>query len=839
MGREIKFDISQLKSQVLQGLAYGIDSDSRKKYHDGKIDEKELEKLQKLLNGTPRLAVEVENETDDVKALFGYASPSSASQAANKGTDVVAAAEEAAKKDESKDASSVVADSKPAEGESKTNKTPYETVVDKYYEYRGIDMITREPVEGAQEMSPQAAYEAVEKDFKGDKTYKKALKNLRKYSIDTESKLVVMDAIAQSDATKSKDVKKDAKEILEQKFGKDGKLTDKHLKKALNGKGHSFWANTFNWLSGRDSGMKKYRKAQAYGNRAENIAAEPQTKEAMTKAIGKRSPLFTVGEDGLMAIEKLEYPYVNADEKGNRPKLVVQKDGKYDISKLSEFISKQIGADNKMSRQENDADSELESIRTEFRKQGLNLTKRDTKQLVEFCGYKVEGKNLIKTVVDGTIGAGAGALGTSVALFTQAPQIFSSAPKNHVTFDLDFKFVGKTAIESLQFDEEFKKKYVETGVASIVETATGIKIHIDHTEVHPFTEIAKKHIGLNALKAAGIGALTGIAAGLLEYGPSEKNVFSTRFKTESRSDCDEPEYKMTYDEFCGYVDARKELNDLQKLALKQIAYAYIEDDGSWDGKSFKDYLNEKAGYDSNLNEIELLKAVQDAPECLKQKKPSKPDPAPNPTPQQNNPPQPPQGDNCPECQAKPFKAQPKEVKFRSWPDLVNGYSCLSKYNKSIKVRNGYVSLNNRMVKVIQAMDISNVKTPAEFEKFYNIETIAAFAKEAILHGLNSAKKKYPEFPINDETYNNVVHKWKSGVIGNVVIPDLYDPKAPEGDDGKCSWNKQKDVPLAPPSGKGNGGRLAKQTKEGYIKSCDNGKTWEPCTKEEYEAINKK
>ena len=83
--------------------------------------------------------------------------------------------------------------------------------------------------------------------------------------------------------------------------------------------------------------------------------------------------------------------------------LVTVKDGKYDISVLSEFISTKIGADNTLSRQSNKADSELESIRAEFRKQGVELTKRDTRQLVKFCGYHVEYKNYMLGLYDATI----------------------------------------------------------------------------------------------------------------------------------------------------------------------------------------------------------------------------------------------------------------------------------------------------------------------------------------------------------------------------------------------------------------------------------------------------
>ena len=611
MGDEILFKISDLKSGTLQNVANSIDSISANP--DSAIDQKEAEALQSIFNSNAVYNAELAKESESIQGLLGYEFKGTTQNKEEVSATSKTSVQETEETDDSEDDEVSSDSSVKSESKSKAN-SPYEELLNEYYQYRGIDRISREPLEGSKSLSPQAAYEAVVDKHKGDKTYKKALKNLKKYSIDTEARLEVIDAIAQSDATKSKEVKKDAREYLEAKYGK----LDKHLKKALNGKGHSFWANTFNWLSGRDSGMKKIRKAQAYGNRAEERASEENrpTKQDMTKAIGKRSPLFKVGTDGLMAIEKLEYPYINRDENGNRPKMVTKVGDKYDISLLSEFISKHVGADNTLSRQENNADSELEAIRSKLSEQGLKLTKRDTKQLVEFCGYKVQGKNLVKTIVDGTIGAAAAAIGTGIALKTQAPQVFTAAPENNVNMHFEFKSEGGS-IGKIQVDKDFQKM-IDSGAATLVETASSVIIDVKHTDVVPFTHIAKKHIGLNMLKAAGIGALTGIAAGLLEYGPSEKNVFHLGFLSES--DCNEVPYNMTFEDFCKHVDGRKELKDLQKQALKQIAYAFLRDDDSWDSNSFKNYMFKKAGNSSDLNEIELLRAVQDAPDCLKEEK---------------------------------------------------------------------------------------------------------------------------------------------------------------------------------------------------------------------------
>ena len=672
-----KFKISDLQSAKLQVEAANID-----KYAgngDGAINKKELKKLEQMLNGNQELKAELEKETDDIKKVFGY--KGSVKAAETKAPEAPLAQTFAASDNDTK----------------ATDKTPGEQVKDAYYRYRGIDPVTRQPLvyrdgEAVKGLSPKEAYEAVEKEFKGNKEFKSAVKDLKKYSIDTEAKMVVLDAVSRATATDSKEVKKQAEAILKEEGN-----WDKHTKKALNGNGHNWWANALDWASLKSSDMKLIRKAQAAGNKAENIAGGTYSEKDFTDAIGKRSPLFKKDENGFMAIEKL------TNVQGEQ--LVTRKDGGFDISRLSEFISTQIGSDNTLSRQQNKADAELEAIRSEFRKQGVELSKRDTKQLVEFCGYRIEHKNWVKSVYDATLGGAAAAAGTSIALATTARDVVRGVVKNHNYLELNLK-VDQSAITSLLNDPEMQKMIGE-GVAQVNDISGGVQVIIDQKYAQPYFHVASRHIALNTLKAAGIGAAVGLLASLLEHGPSEEDIFSTRFEC------------RTYEDFIKYVDARKELTDAQKLALKQVAMNYIIEGGdgkpveiktqqpqrdakgalvldkdgkpvmqetttmAWDCEGFKDYLNKQAGYKSNLNRIELFRAVKGSEEAVV---PPKEEPVVTPPPAEEEPkPEQKQAYVAKDTALKDFDKFIGANKH-AWQDLVKMYDCISSEPYKVQVR---------------------------------------------------------------------------------------------------------------------------------------------------------
>ena len=694
-----KFKISDLQSANLQELAKNVNTFYGDNDKEGKISKKELKKLREMLNGEEYkdAKAELANESDDIKKVFGYKSSVKA---------------EATKVPET--AAQVKNDYDTASG-----KKSGQVVKDAYYKYRGVNPITREPLKDengnpVKGLSPKAAYEAVAKDCENNKELKDAVKDLKKYSIDTEAKLVVIDAVDRATAKKSKDVKKEAEAILKAEGN-----WDKHTEKALNGKGHNWWSNTLNWASGKQSDMKLIRKAQAAGNKAAEKATKTYSKKDFTDAIGKKSPLFKEDEKGFMAIEKL------TNVEGEQ--LVTRTADGFDISRLSEFISLQIGSDNTLSRQSNKPDAELEVIRAEFRKQGVELTKRDTKQLVEFCGYRVERKNYIESLYDSTLGAVAAAAGTATALATQARSVVRGEVSNHNHLELNLK-IDASAVQSLLNDPEMKK-LIGDGAAQISEVSGGVQVIIDQKYVQPFLHISSRHILLNTLKSAAVGAAVGLLAGLLSPGPSEKDVFSTRFSC------------RTYEDFIDYVDARKELTDAQKLALKQVAVQFIAENAEgkpmeiksqkakrdangalvldtngkpvmeettrlvWDCEGFKDYLNSQAGYTSNLNRVELFKAIKNAPAE---------DPEVQPEAKQEE-----KKEEKP-VEQKVYIAQDTSVKDidkfqgankHSWPDLVKMYDCIDNQPYKVQVRflkamQGFKKTDFTYEQIMQIVEVS-------------------------------------------------------------------------------------------------------------------------------------
>ena len=828
-----KFKISDLQSAKLQQEATNID-----KYlgnNDGAIDKRrETKKLQALLNGDAALKAELANENDDIKKMFGYTGSVQAQQ-------TQAAAQQAAAQQEVKE--TVKADEAEEKQEDKATsaKQKGEEVKDAYYRYRGVDPYTREklldeagnPVKG---LSPKEAYEAVEEAYKDNKEYKHAVKDLKKYSIDAEAKLVVVDAISRAESKKSKDVKKDAEEILKAEGN-----WDKHTKKALNGNGHNWWVNALDWASGKSSDMKLVRKAQAAGNKAKDKADDVITKEDFTKAIGKRSPLFKEDDQYNMVIQKL----VNPDNR--KEQLVKKVDGGYDISALSAFISSQIGSDNTLSRQENKADAELEAIRSEFRKQGVNLSKEDTKQLVKFCGYRVERKNYAKTVYDTTLGGGIAALGTAGALATQARDVVRGTVSNHNYLELNL-ITDQSSIATMLNDPNMKK-LIDDGAAQITEVTGGVQVILDQNYAQEYFHVASRHIGMNVLKSAAIGALVALAASLLEYGPSEKDVFSTRFKN-GPADCEEEYVPKTYEEFVRYVDSRKELKDDQKLALKQIAVFFIEEENGkpattelevaktdekglavldengkpviekvtemkWDTKGFQNYMNGQAGYTSNLNNVELLRAVQNAPDCLKTTVVT--------TDTDNTPKEKTYTGSERTIQGKVIKQKaPKTERFEDWGVFASRYKCIEQYDKNFKIYEGSKNANSyarTMMKVMQAITDDN----------YDLARLQSLTQKAMSANWRSELQNVPGF--NFKTYEALRGNKKDNtfamdrqnmptittVVDNSVVSDICAPtEKPLYTIGKQSGGKGSKIGL----GDANNQRKGADSYEGGLRTSD-------------------
>ena len=405
---------------------------------------------------------------------------------------------------------------------------------------------------------------------------------------------------------------------------------------------------------------------------------------------------------------------------------------------------------------------------------------------------------------------------------------------------------------------------ITTEIGSITKIGAEVTIIVDQlVQQERYIEFSK-YILSSAIKAAvvagGVGALTGAIAGGMNH-KLEKGILDIA------ADCD---HIKTYEDAVAMIEAYPNLTRNQKNSLKQILFEGVSlvDKKDANGNVVKDkngnpiqvaetikvnnpvtgeeeckikwnfdcceFFNElrRIAGNQELNAVELSMYLKKKGNLTET-----PEKAPCEQPQQE--------DSCPKPLIRQEVTPAKEITvpttpFRAWGDIVNGYDCLQakEYQKSYKVGNGYTTLANRMVKVLQAIKVDNVKTEDDIKKLYNIKTIAAFADEALRNGIDSAIAKFPALPISKEDYLTALGS-KGGIKGNVYIPQLYNPDAvTDGDDGICSWNKKKPVTIVR-SGSGSTGALGARKattaeRTDSKKSCDGGKTWEPISNEQFE-----
>ena len=203
-----------------------------------------------------------------------------------------------------------------------------------------------------------------------------------------DARVTAREAIYASDATDSKDVKRDAKE----KLISDGDW-NKYTEKALGGEN-----NFGQWISGHDSDMKIARKNQARKNLVIDIRENGLTGEEVHDAVDKRKA-FLFFKKKTQLFEALVSSGLIVDM-GN---------GKYDVSPLSELIGLHVGANYKMDRTTGDYKALAEKTKTTSALAAAtelkNLTEKEAEMLVKMCGYEVEGKNWGKAILGATIGA--------------------------------------------------------------------------------------------------------------------------------------------------------------------------------------------------------------------------------------------------------------------------------------------------------------------------------------------------------------------------------------------------------------------------------------------------
>ena len=642
-GKSLK--IADVKSAELYRAMTEVDQNHH--HTDGKIkSKKEWADLADRISGSEKLKAELANESNDVKALLGFTASAPASKT---------------------EAAAVTNPNKDLENYAKLRQE-YDTL--------------RKAGKG-----PYEAYKEVKNAHKDEKDYKQAIKAIKNYAKNVDSQIDMIQAIDKSDATKSKQVKKDAKAVLAKQ---DGGKIDKWHKRAANGSN-----NFVTWISGEDSAMKEVRKGQAWGNRAKQIEKDGVSMEAIVDKLGKKCPYLQTTESGKTLLE----------EAGLIRK---RKDGVYDITELSHFIQNMgTGGDNNQSRQENksvrEAKLNIAELNAYINKQtGVDLSQtrikdKYSKRLVELTGRHVEGKNVLGTVYANTAGGAlAAAAGTVGALLMQKRDVTIVRNNNTNYLELNLSFEGGTNIrevfDSFANDSAFAS-LIEKGEATLTQTGDGVQVIIDQRNSDEIIRIADKHLLTNALKSAAIGGAIGLLASALTYGKSEQEVIP------HVTDC------KTLDEFNTYIDSlvtNKAVKPLYGEIAKRIAVAYSNKDGSINCDEMNKFLGYQASNGSRLNRAELMAALNNLKKELDKPVQTIPE----------------EKTYC--AKGRPIDGEeikveaPKTEKFEDWRVFASRYNCLMGkdpdfkyvYDDKLKknVPNRYATT---MMKVMQAITDDN------------------------------------------------------------------------------------------------------------------------------------
>lgn len=447
-------------------------------------------------------------------------------------------------------------------------------------------------------MSRNEAYEAVKKEYKNKSAEhkeilrKRGMFNQNKSEFEAryimkEAREDVRAAIYESDETTSRKVKKDAKNEL-----KADKNYDKYTRRALNGEN-----NLGTWASGQDSNMKIVRQNQARGNRVEN--AKTQTEAEIRKAVGDE--LF---------------------EHLKNSGMIEAKDGKYDLTALSDTIKREVGSDLYMDRMSKEKDAIAEKQLTYSRlraKLGLTekqLSNSDAKKLVELCGFEIQNNGkIVKALYRGTVGAVLGGLsaGGAEAARKRAdahynkPQNIESkihidtANLDNMTYEVTINGV-KQPIDKPAIDVK-----VPEGASSYAQTIVDVVVNVDILK--DLIIKGGKFVISNALKGAMIGGAIGALSGLLADGKDEIPVASINIKCSTLKE---------------YVESLQGIKPEWRDILTTIATTFSDKDGNWDCNGYQEFLKQAAGNDI-LNKKELLGALKTYETELKNKPEPKPE----------------------------------------------------------------------------------------------------------------------------------------------------------------------------------------------------------------------
>ncbi len=399
--------------------------------------------------------------------------------------------------------------------------------------------------------------EELEKRGLWDKSYySDAFKEFKKY-VENDAKDFVGVQLEDTKGTSNRKVNKELKEAAT-----DGDSYQKHARKDL----------------------KTEVKITARGNKIEAKAVELEKISAddLRKELG--SKLF----------EKLERSYLGT---------VMNPDGTYNLSSLSDEIVTRVGADNLVNRSQDDKMAEMTNIHNHILMiTGQDLSDKEIKKLLSLCEIKREKKDRsIKTIANKALLGLPGLIGGTVAGGT------AKNGKLNVTQyslqEINIKINNAGIAEDLI--EQIECTGITPNITINPDGSTGIKI-----KQEAYQKIVQDDRLFNALQGLGIAALTnGLWALAFGTEKDEKSCLSI-----SDYDINDPTYTDAdkYKEYIGKITDNAEKRDAIYLLVDTYKKMYGND---WH-THFQQALRDMAGIGSKLNPEECL--------MMKYLKPEKP-----------------------------------------------------------------------------------------------------------------------------------------------------------------------------------------------------------------------
>lgn len=290
-------------------------------------------------------------------------------------------------------------------------------------------------------------------------------------------------------------------------------------------------------------------------------------------------------------------------EKLNRSYLptVMNEDGTYDLTKLSDEILTRVGADYQLNQSKDHEMAELTNVQRHLNSLGIDVSEKEAKKLVKFCDIEREKRDrslkaLGNKLLGGIPGVVAGAVGA-----------YNSTSVRDINVDQSVELVINDSEVLKKLTEQLESGGIKYDLTNLENGASVININ-------QHVLIPGDNLWNNLIKNAGAGALIGALWGLCDWAigdvKDEKSCLSI-----SDYDKNDPKYTDA-EQYKAYISEIYSNNPEKIKSLHLLVDAYKEAYGDNWHVEFWQKLRDMAGIGSKLNPEECL--------MMKYLKPEKP-----------------------------------------------------------------------------------------------------------------------------------------------------------------------------------------------------------------------